>query len=95
MIVSMLQVLIEIPGLNSIKEKRRIVKSLKDRLIGKYKLSVAEVDYHDSLRFIQIGAALVSNSKVYGESVLHKIFRFVEDNVHGRIIDSSIMSEKY
>jgi uncharacterized protein len=95
MIVSMLQILIEVPGLFSIKEKRRIIKSLKDKLIHKYKLSVAEVDYHDSLKFIQIGAALVSNSKVHGESVLNKMFRYVEDNVPGRIMDSSIHSEKY
>ncbi|MBN2531930.1 MAG: DUF503 domain-containing protein [Spirochaetales bacterium] len=95
MIVSMLQVFIEVPGLFSIKEKRRIVKSLKDKLIRKYKLSVAEVDYHDSLKYIHIGAALVSNSKVYGESVLNKVFRFLEDNVEGRILDSSIFSEKY
>lgn len=91
----MIQVLIEIPGLNSIKEKRRIIKSLKDRLIQKYKISVAEVDRHDSLKFIHIGAALVSNSKVFGESVLQKAFHFIEDNVHGRILDSSILTEKY
>lgn len=91
----MLQILIEVPGLVSIKEKRSIVKSLKDKLIRKYKLSVAEVDYHDSLKYIQIGAALVSNSKVHGESVLNKVFRFVEDNVHGRILDSSMFSEKF
>ncbi|MBN2444549.1 MAG: DUF503 domain-containing protein [Spirochaetales bacterium] len=95
MIVSMLQVLIEVHGLTSLKDKRRIVKSLKDKLISKYKLSVAEIDYHDSLRFIQIGAALVSNSKVHGEAVLTKIFRYIEDNVPGRLIDSSMMSEKY
>ena len=91
----MIQVLIEVPGLNSIKEKRRIIKSLKDRLIQKYKLSVAEVDRHDSLKFIHIGAAIVSNSKVFGESVLQKAFCFIEDNVQGRIMDSSILSEKY
>lgn len=95
MIVSMLQVLIEVPGLNSLKEKRRIVKSLKDKLIGKFKLSVAEIDYHDSLRFIQVGAAIVSNSKVFGESVIQKVFLHIEDNVPGRIVDSSILSEHY
>jgi uncharacterized protein YlxP (DUF503 family) len=95
MIVSMLQILIEVPGLSSLKEKRRIVKSLKDRLIQKFKLSVAEIDDHDSLRFIQMGAAIVSNSKVFGESVIQKVFLHIEDNVPGRIIESSILSEHF
>jgi uncharacterized protein YlxP (DUF503 family) len=95
MVVSIFQLILEVPGLSSIKEKRRILKSLKDTIIQKYKLSVAEVDKHNSLRFIHIGAALVSNSTIYGESVLRKVFNYVEENAPGRIIDWSIFSETY
>ena len=91
----MIQVLMEVEGLSSIKDKRRIVKSLKDKLINKYKLSVAEVDRQDSLRFIHLGGAYVSNSRQFGESVMQKAFRFVEENAPGRIINSGIMSEIY
>ncbi|MBN1696826.1 MAG: DUF503 domain-containing protein [Spirochaetales bacterium] len=95
MVVSVFQSIIEVPGLQSIKEKRRILKSLKDTIINKYKISAAEVGSHDSLRFIHIGAALVSNSKKYGESVLQKVFNYIEENSPGRIIDWSIFSENY
>ena len=91
----MIQFVIEIPGLVSIKEKRRIIKSLKDRLFQKYKLSVAEVDLQDSLRFAHMGAAIVSNSKTHGESVLHKALTFVINNNPGEIIDTRIFSEHY
>ena len=91
----MIQFVIEIPGLVSIKEKRRIIKSLKDRLFQKYKLSVAEVDLQDSLRFAHMGAAIVSNSKTHGESVLHKALTFVINNYPGEIIDTRIFSEHY
>ena len=42
MIVSMIQLIIELPEMGSIKEKRRIVKSLKEKLIRRYRISVAE-----------------------------------------------------
>ena len=93
MVVSMLQFIIDLPDVSSLKDKRRIIKSIKDRLIQKYKLSVAEVDLQDSLKFAQVGAALVSNSKKYGEAVLHSAFALVEDTVEGRIIDCKIVSE--
>jgi uncharacterized protein YlxP (DUF503 family) len=93
MVVSMLQFIIDLPEIYSLKDKRRIVKSIKDRLIQKYKLSAAEVDLLDSLRFANIGAALVSNSKKHGEAVLHSAFAFIEDNVEGRIVDCKIVSE--
>jgi uncharacterized protein len=95
MVVSMLQFIIDLPEVTSLKEKRRIVKSIKDRLIQKYKISAAEVDLQDSLRFAQIGAAVVSNSKKHGESVLHTAFALLENTVEGRIIDCKIVSEVF
>ncbi len=91
----MLQFIIEMPGVDSIKEKRRIVKSLKDKLQYRYKLSVSEVDLHDSLTFSQIGAAIVSNSKNFGESVLQKAVNFVDNDGGGRLHDVSIYTEFY
>ena len=54
MVVSMLQFIIETPPITSIKEKRRIVGSLKDRIRVKFKVTVAEVDLQDSLRFAHL-----------------------------------------
>ncbi len=95
MVVSILHFIIDLPGITSIKEKRRIVRSVKDRLQRKFKLSVAEVDLQDSHRFAQIGAVIISNSRQFGESVLHKALRFVEDLVPERIRDPKIFSELY
>ena len=95
MVVSMIQFIIELPDVVSIKEKRRIVKSLKDKLQVKFKISAAEVDLHESLSFSQIGAAVVSNSRKYGESIMNKVLRFVEDEVPGRLQNVQIVSEHY
>jgi len=95
MVVSMIQLLIELPPIESIKEKRRIVSSLKEKLYQKFRLSVAEVDLLDSLRYAQIGAALVSNSKRFGESVMHKALSLVESQAEGRLESAEIFTETY
>ena len=95
MVVSMIQVRLELPAIESIKDKRRIVVSLKDQLHKKYRVSVAEVDLQDSLRFAQIGAAYVSNSKRLGETVMQKTLGFVESHFDGRVMDAEIFSESY
>ena len=95
MIVSMIQLIFEIPDVESIKEKRRIMRSVKDKLHRRFKMSAAEVDLTDSLSFGHIGAALVSNSKTFGESVMHKAFEMIEREVPVRIQDMSIHSEEF
>ena len=95
MVVSMIQMIFEIPDVGSIKEKRRIVRSVKDKLQRRFHLSAAEVDLQDSLSFAQIGGALVSNSKVFGESVLQKAFAMIENEVPVRIQDMRIHSEEF
>ena len=95
MVVSMIQFRIELPPLESIKDKRRIVVSLKEKLANKFHLSVAEVGDLDSSRFAHLGAALVSNSKSFGETVMHKALAFVENNCEGVLLDAEVMSETY
>jgi len=95
MIVSMLRVIIELPESTSLKDKRRVVKSLKDRLRQRFRLSCAETDLQDSLRFAELGAALVSNSVDFGEEVLRKALGLIENELSLRIQDSGIHSERY
>jgi uncharacterized protein YlxP (DUF503 family) len=85
----------EIPGAGTIKDKRRIVKSVKDKLQRRFRMSAAEVDLHDSLSFAQIGGAVVSNSRSFGESVLQKAFAMIEKEIPVRIQDVSIHSEDF
>ncbi len=93
MVVSMIQMIIEIPEVSSIKDKRRIVHSLRDKLRVKFNISAAEVDLADSLSFAHIGGALVSNSRQFGESVLQKAVLMVEREVPGCLQDVQIHSE--
>ena len=95
MVVSMIQILFEIPDVDSLKEKRRIIRSVRDKLRRRFHMSAAEVDLQDSLTFAQIGGALVSNSQVFGESILRKAFDMIVKETPVRIQDMSIHSEEF
>ncbi|MDR0374969.1 MAG: DUF503 domain-containing protein [Treponema sp.] len=95
MIVSMLQVIFEIPDVDTIKAKRRIVQSVKTKLQKRFHLSAAEVDLQDSLSFSQIGVAMASNSKRFGEAVMRKAFEMIENETPVRIHDVAIHSEEF
>jgi len=95
MVVSMIQFIFEIPDVDNIKEKRRVIKSVTEKLRRRYRMSAAEVDLHDSLSFAQIGGALVSNSAAHGETVLRKAFDMIEKETPVRIQDMSIHSEEF
>ena len=95
MTVSMIQMIFEIPDSGSLKDKRRVIRSIKGKLEHRFHISAAEVDLQNSLSFGQIGGALVSNSRSFGESVLHKAFEMIEREIPVRIQDISIYSEDF
>jgi len=91
----MIQLIFEIPDVDNIKEKRRIIRSVKDKLQRRFHMSAAEVDLQDSLSFGQIGGALVSNSRAFGETVMQKAFEMIEKETPVRIQDIQIHSEEF
>jgi uncharacterized protein YlxP (DUF503 family) len=60
---------------HSLKDKRHYVKSLKDRLRGKFNVSVAEIDYQDLWQRGLIAVATVSSDQAHAEQVLHHVER--------------------
>lgn len=95
MVVSMIQFIFELPESQTIKDKRRVINSVRDRLRTKFKLSCAEVDLNDAVRFAQMGAALVSNSKDHGEKVMQNVLAFLENEMYLKMHDAEIHSEIY
>ena len=60
---------------HSLKEKRHVVQSLKDRLRHKFNVSVAEIDHQDLWQRAALAAVTVSSDHVHAE----KLLRSVED----------------
>jgi uncharacterized protein YlxP (DUF503 family) len=68
-----------IPGARSLKDKRRTVKSMVDRMHSRMRVSVAETDLHDLHRRAEIGLAVVAASERDLERLLGELLRIAED----------------
>lgn len=80
MVVGILQVELMIGGADSLKDKRSVVKSLKDKLHRDYMVSVAEIDAHDKWRTAVLGLAAVSTSVPHVQGLLDRIVDRLSDD---------------
>ena len=80
MIVGLCTLELYIPTAHSLKDKRRIVKSLIERVKNKFNVSIAEVDRQDNWQHAVIGMATVSNESVHVQQTLNTVTRFIENN---------------
>ena len=88
--VGVLQVEISIPDAMSLKDKRQVVKSLKDRIAHGHNVSIAEVGALDEHRLSILGVAMVSNDKRYVEGALSKLVDFIRMVPQASLIDYQI-----
>jgi len=72
---------------NSLKDKRRVLKSFKDRLANGYNVSVSEVDGTDSRRRAVLAIAMVGSNKRYVEGALQKIINAAVAHRNMRLIE--------
>jgi len=77
-VIGAFKVRFRVIGARSLKEKRKILKSLKDR-ISRMNVSIAEIDDQDKWQAATLGVALVSNDSAYINSVMDKLSVFLSD----------------
>ena len=75
-------------GCQSLKDKRRIVKSLKDRLHARFNVSAAEVDHQDLWQRAALAAAIVSGDARHAEEVLTSCDNLVQAEPLAHILSS-------
>ncbi len=73
MFVGVLRLVLQIAGAQSLKDKRRVVRSFKERVIAKYRVSAAEVGALDHPRFATIAVVVVSNEASHCDEVLSEV----------------------
>ncbi len=69
---------LQVPGSRSLKEKRHVLRSLKDRLRSRFEVSVAEVDSQEMLQRMVIGVSFVASDGKNAESRMQQIVDFIE-----------------
>ena len=93
MLVGLLTVTIHLQGIDSLKGKRKIVKSLIERLRGRFNASVAEIAAQDNKRLAVVGISVVSNDGSHLDEQLDKIANFIVND--GRFYVGKIDRETF
>lgn len=86
-IVGVLTFTLLIPGSGSLKEKRRVVRSFKDRLRSRFNVSVAETGSQNLWQRAEIGVALASGDREFAGKVLGEILEHVDSWRLAEVID--------
>lgn len=76
--VGALAVTLHLPAPNSLKEKRRILSSIKDRVRSGFNASVSEIGGHDKWQLAVLGFSMISNDKNLIASNFEGILSLVE-----------------
>jgi len=75
---------------HSLKEKRHVIKSLKDRLRERFNISVAEIDHLDSWQNSVLAAVTVSNDRVHAEQILHAVEAYAASMLGGDLAAGNV-----
>ncbi len=90
MVVGTGVIILRIYGCRSLKEKRKIIKSLITKLNNRYKISIAEVGSNDVYSRAEIGFAMAGNDRRFINSVIDKMIDSVDLSESTEILDTDV-----
>jgi uncharacterized protein YlxP (DUF503 family) len=88
--IGVCKIWLTIPDSHSLKQKRRVIKSITDRLKNRFNIAVAEVDALDRHQQAVLGVVSVSNDTKHLNRVLSYVVNFVEDTLLAELTDYQI-----
>ena len=86
-VVGVLDIRLVIRSANTLKDKRRIIKSLKDRIKNNFNVSVSETGTLDHCKYSKLGIAMVGNDKRYINSTLSNLINMFRCAVSVELVD--------
>lgn len=87
MVVLVGEVQLHLPESQSLKDKRQVVKSLKERVRNRFNVSIAEVDYLDLWQRCAIGIAVVSTTRAHADEILSNVADFIESDSRAQLLE--------
>lgn len=84
MVVGLLSIELHIPGARSLKEKRMVLRSVKDR-VKRFNVAVAEVDHHDLWQRAGLGIVTVATDEKHADRELASVVSEIERTEPGLI----------
>ena len=90
MVIGAMSIELFIHDNESLKGKRRIVKSIIGKVKSRFNVAIAEVEYNDKWQRIGLGVSAVGNDRGHIDSVLTTVLTFIESMYLAELIDSRI-----
>ena len=88
--VGLLTLELHIPDAQSLKDKRQVLRSLKDKLRREFNVAVAEMEHHDTWQRSVVGVVTISNEEKHVAEVLQKVLDEAD-----RILGSFLIGQKF
>lgn len=95
MVVGLCELAVALPGNRSLKEKRRVVRGLIDRLRARHRISVAEVADNDDHERGVIGFAVVGSDRTRVRAVLDDVLRTVDETCPADVVTRDLEVEDW
>lgn len=90
MVVGVCRVVLALPGNQSLKGKRKVVRSVLDRVRSRFNVAASEVADNDDWRRATLGFSVVSNDAGHANSMLDTLMEFVESSVQAVVVDREL-----
>ncbi|MEE9152675.1 MAG: DUF503 domain-containing protein [candidate division NC10 bacterium] len=90
MVVGTCRLELRMPHTSSLKGKRQILRSIKDRVHSRFNVSIAEVGYLEEWQRATLAVACVSNEAKMVDEVLNKVVNLVEGHGLALLVDYAI-----
>ena len=87
MIVACLRIRLHLPGCTSLKQKRFVLKSLKDRLRNRFNVAVCEYGYQDKWQMSEIGIVTAAGTRRGADKILQSIINYIEGDRRAVMVD--------
>ena len=69
---------LELPASHSLKDKRRVLRSMVERVQSRFKVAIAEVDHNDSWQVATLGITCVSNDSSHANEMLSRVVQYIQ-----------------
>lgn len=90
MTIGLLRMDFTIPGSRSLKDKRRAMNSLKERLRNRFNCSVAEIGFEEKWGRSHLAVCVVSGDGAHVHSQLNEIVRFASNHHAAELVGHSV-----
>lgn len=87
MIIGLARIDLLFPEVHSLKEKRSLLRTVKERTSQKFKIPIVEVDHQDLWQKAGIGFAVVGSDRTLVQSIGDQMINFIEEMDIGRMIE--------